>query len=139
MIGLPSLHALDGAQATRIWLAAEATDMRCGFDRLAERVKAVINQVVAELRNDHMRKQARTSKAALDGPPWCRRLLTLIGFRRTAFPSHRMTNREEQKAICIVVGNILTRKSHAFRVRVDVKELYSPSGRYYLVQSLAAR
>ena len=44
MIGLPSLRALDGAQATRIWLASEATDMRCGFDRLAERVKAVISQ-----------------------------------------------------------------------------------------------
>ena len=44
MIGLPSLRWLDGAQATRIWLAAEATDMRCGFDRLAERVKAVISQ-----------------------------------------------------------------------------------------------
>lgn len=44
MIGLPSLHALDGAQAVRIWLAAEATDMRCGFDRLAERVKTVIGQ-----------------------------------------------------------------------------------------------
>jgi transposase len=38
MIGLPSLRALDGAQRMRIWLAAEATDMRCGFDRLAERV-----------------------------------------------------------------------------------------------------
>jgi transposase len=44
MIGLPSLDALDGAQGTRIWLATEATDMRCGFDRLAERVKAVIGQ-----------------------------------------------------------------------------------------------
>ena len=44
MIGLPSLHALDHAQAARIWLAAEATDMRCGFDRLAERVRAVIGQ-----------------------------------------------------------------------------------------------
>ena len=44
MIGLPSLHALDGAQGPRIWLAAEAADMRCGFDRLAERVKAVIGQ-----------------------------------------------------------------------------------------------
>lgn len=44
MIGLPSLRALDGAQAVRIWLAAEATDMRCGFDRLAERVKTVIGQ-----------------------------------------------------------------------------------------------
>ena len=26
------------------WFAAEATDMRCGFDRLAERVRAVIGQ-----------------------------------------------------------------------------------------------
>ena len=44
MIGLPSLRALDGAQVARIWLAAEATDMRCGFDRLAERVRVVIGQ-----------------------------------------------------------------------------------------------
>jgi transposase len=44
MITLPSLHTLDQAQATRIWLATEATDMRCGFDRLAERVRAVIGQ-----------------------------------------------------------------------------------------------
>jgi transposase len=44
MIGLPSLRALDGAQGVRIWLAAEATDMRCGFDRLAERVRSVIGQ-----------------------------------------------------------------------------------------------
>jgi hypothetical protein len=32
MISLPSLHTLDRAQTGRIWLAAEATDMRCGFD-----------------------------------------------------------------------------------------------------------
>jgi transposase len=44
MIGLPSLHALDGSQGARIWLSAEATDMRCGFDRLAERVRVVIGQ-----------------------------------------------------------------------------------------------
>lgn len=44
MIGLPSLQALDGAPGPRIWLAAEATDMRCGFDRLAERVQAVIGE-----------------------------------------------------------------------------------------------
>ena len=44
MIGLPSLHTLDRAQVARIWLAAEATDMRCGFDRLAERVKVVIGE-----------------------------------------------------------------------------------------------
>jgi transposase len=44
MIGLPSLQTLDRAQAARIWMANEATDMRCGFDRLAERVQAVIGQ-----------------------------------------------------------------------------------------------
>ena len=44
LIGLPSLRSLDGAQVSRIWLAAEPTDMRCGFDRLGERVKAVIGQ-----------------------------------------------------------------------------------------------
>jgi transposase len=44
MIGLPTLRALDRAQDARIWLAAEATDMRCGFDRLAERVRVVIGQ-----------------------------------------------------------------------------------------------
>lgn len=44
MIGLPSLQTLDGAAGPRIWLAAEATDMRCGFDRLAERVQTVIGE-----------------------------------------------------------------------------------------------
>ena len=44
MMGLPSLHTLDQAQAVRIWLAVEKTDMRCGFDRLAERVKTVIGE-----------------------------------------------------------------------------------------------
>jgi transposase len=44
MIGLPSLHRLDGEAGTRIWLASQATDMRSGFDRLAEKVKAVIGQ-----------------------------------------------------------------------------------------------
>lgn len=44
MIGLPSLQALDQVQAARIWLATEKTDMRCGFDRLAERVKTVIGE-----------------------------------------------------------------------------------------------
>ena len=44
MIGLPSLQALDNSQRVRIWLASETTDMRCGFDRLAERVRAVIGQ-----------------------------------------------------------------------------------------------
>lgn len=44
MISLPSLHTLDRAQVARIWLATGATDMRCGFDRLAERVRGVIGQ-----------------------------------------------------------------------------------------------
>jgi transposase len=44
MIGLPSLRVLDGSQVARIWLSAEATDMRCGFDRLADRVRVVIGQ-----------------------------------------------------------------------------------------------
>jgi transposase len=44
VIGLPSLQAFDSAAGPRIWLAAEATDMRCGFDRLAQRVQAVIGE-----------------------------------------------------------------------------------------------
>ena len=44
LTGLPSLRSLDREQSARIWLAAEATDMRCGFDRLAERVRTVIGQ-----------------------------------------------------------------------------------------------
>ena len=43
-MGLPSLAVLDGVAGPRIWLAAEATDMRCGFDRLAERVQTVIGE-----------------------------------------------------------------------------------------------
>ena len=44
MIGLPSLQAMDRSQGARIWMASEATDMRCGFDRLAERVNAVVGE-----------------------------------------------------------------------------------------------
>ena len=48
MMTLPSLRVLDedswGTPRARIWRAAEATDMRCGFDRLAERVQVVIGQ-----------------------------------------------------------------------------------------------
>jgi transposase len=44
VIGLPSLQAMDRSQGARIWMASEATDMRCGFDRLAERVNAVIGE-----------------------------------------------------------------------------------------------
>jgi transposase len=35
---------MDRAQGARIWMASEATDMRCGFDRLAEGVKTVIGE-----------------------------------------------------------------------------------------------
>jgi hypothetical protein len=41
MIGLPSLHASDHSHGPRIWLAADATNMRSCFDRLAERLKSV--------------------------------------------------------------------------------------------------
>jgi transposase len=44
LTGLPSLRSLDRDHGARIWLAAEAADMRCGFDRLAERVKTVIGE-----------------------------------------------------------------------------------------------
>jgi transposase len=48
MRGLPSLRALDedpaGGRRARIWLAREAQDMRCGFDRLAERVRVVVGE-----------------------------------------------------------------------------------------------
>ena len=44
VIGLPSLAALDRAASTRIWLATQPADMRCGFDRLAELAQVVTNQ-----------------------------------------------------------------------------------------------
>lgn len=44
MIGLPSLRQLDGSSPTRIWLAVAPADMRCGFDRLAERAALVTGQ-----------------------------------------------------------------------------------------------
>ena len=44
MIGLPTLSSLDQSSPTRIWLATEPADMRCGFDRLAERAAAVTGQ-----------------------------------------------------------------------------------------------
>jgi transposase len=44
MIGLPTLSAMDRAAAVRIWLAVEPADMRCGFDRLAERAAEVTGQ-----------------------------------------------------------------------------------------------
>ncbi len=44
MSGLQTLQAKDHTQGAQIWMASEATDMRCGFDRLAERVRAVIGE-----------------------------------------------------------------------------------------------
>jgi transposase len=44
MIGLPSLRALDSAPGPRIWMCAEAVDMRWGFDRLAELVRTGMGQ-----------------------------------------------------------------------------------------------
>jgi transposase len=36
VFGLPSLRALDASMPVRIWLCTQRTDMRCGFDRLAQ-------------------------------------------------------------------------------------------------------
>ena len=44
MIGLPTLSSLDRSTSTRIWLATQPADMRCGFDRLAELARVVTNQ-----------------------------------------------------------------------------------------------
>ncbi len=44
MIGLPSLSSLDRLTSVRIWLASEPADMRCGFDRLAQRAALVTGQ-----------------------------------------------------------------------------------------------
>jgi transposase len=44
MIGLPSLTQLDRAASVRIWLCTGPTDMRRGFDRLAEQSQVVTRQ-----------------------------------------------------------------------------------------------
>lgn len=44
MIGLPKLSQLDQASATKVWLATQPADMRCGFDRLAELASSVTGQ-----------------------------------------------------------------------------------------------
>lgn len=44
MIALPSLSQLDRVSATRIWLCTGPTDMRRGFDRLAEQAHTVTRQ-----------------------------------------------------------------------------------------------
>jgi transposase len=44
MIALPSLSQLDRASSTRIWLCMGPTDMRRGFDRLAEQAHTVTRQ-----------------------------------------------------------------------------------------------
>lgn len=44
MISLPSLAQMDRAASTRIWLCTSPTDMRRGFDRLAEQCRTVAHQ-----------------------------------------------------------------------------------------------
>jgi transposase len=44
MINLPSLTQLDRATSMRIWLCTGPTDMRRGFDRLAEQARQVTRQ-----------------------------------------------------------------------------------------------
>ena len=44
MINLPSLTQLDRATSTRNWLSTGPTDMRRGFDRLAEQAQQVTRQ-----------------------------------------------------------------------------------------------
>jgi transposase len=44
VITLPSLSQLDRASSARIWLCTGPTDMRCGFDRLAEQARVVTRQ-----------------------------------------------------------------------------------------------
>lgn len=44
MITLPSLSQLDRASSVRIWLCTLPTDMRRGFDRLAEQAHTVTRQ-----------------------------------------------------------------------------------------------
>jgi len=44
MIALPSLSQLDRASSARIWLCIGPTDMRRGFDRLAEQAHTVTRQ-----------------------------------------------------------------------------------------------
>lgn len=44
MIGLPSLTQFDRSTSTRIWLCIAPTDMRRGFDRLAEQARHVTRQ-----------------------------------------------------------------------------------------------
>lgn len=44
MIALPKLSQLDDAASTRIWLASQPADMRCGFDRLAELASKVTGE-----------------------------------------------------------------------------------------------
>jgi transposase len=44
VIGLPTLGTIDRSTTTRIWLATQPADMRCGFDRLAELARVVTGQ-----------------------------------------------------------------------------------------------
>lgn len=44
MLKLPTLSEMDRAASVRIFLCTLPTDMRCGFDRLAERVRSSLGQ-----------------------------------------------------------------------------------------------
>jgi transposase len=44
MLKLPTLGEMDRASAVRIFLCTQPTDMRCGFDRLAETVRGSLGQ-----------------------------------------------------------------------------------------------
>ncbi len=84
-IGLSSLHTLEPSQAMRIRLAVDKTDMRCGFDRLAERVKKVIgaNSLNRHLFVFHSRRRDRLKILAL--------CLVVQPFTRTKDPDKSAT------------------------------------------------
>jgi hypothetical protein len=64
VIGLPSLQALDSASGPRIWLAAEAADMRCGFDRLACAYGSILERIARS--GEHWQLEGRLSANTAD-------------------------------------------------------------------------
>ncbi len=44
MITLPNLRAMDGQMSVRVFIGLTPTDMRCGFDTLAQRVRESLGQ-----------------------------------------------------------------------------------------------
>jgi len=102
VIGLPSLQAMDRAQGARIWMASEATDMRCGFDRLAERVRAVIGEnpqsghlfVFRSRRGDRLKILVWTGTASYFG----------ISAWRSGFSKYREWSRARDRWNCAPVS-----------------------------------